>query len=101
MGKITLVVEGTTVGTLAEGRGVSIPYEVSETDSARLIAAMADFHASNFVRDDGAGNMVAYKPTIEDIIREWFNGVAKTAMRQTIDYEKRKAAVAQINVAGL
>lgn len=104
MGKITLVVEGTTVGTVAGGGGIAIPYEVSETDSARLIAAMAAFYKGKFVRPvDGSDppRVEPYQPQIGDVVREWFNDIVRTALRQTLDYEKSKAAVPPITVAGL
>lgn len=60
MGKVIFMVEGKTVGTVAEGRGVKVEYEVSETDSARLIAAMADFHAGDFAHIEGGAEDRGY-----------------------------------------
>jgi len=97
MGKITFTVEGTTVGTVAEGRGVKVEYEVSEQDSAKLVAAMADYHKGDLVDANGA----PVQPTIDLILRAWFNGCVKQALRQTADYERRKAAVQPIVVLGL
>ena len=106
MGKITLTVEGTTVGTVAAGGGIQIPYEVSETDSARLVAAMADFYKS---RLDGSGRRgpgglevtPPEPPTVEDIVRAWFNDVVRLALNQTRDFEQRNATVAPIVVTGV
>ncbi len=97
MGKITFTVEGTTVGTIAQGLGFTTQYEVSEQDSAKLVEAMADFHKSEFVNAGG----YPFQPTIQDILRAWFNGCVKQALRQTADYQRRKAAVGQISVTGL
>jgi hypothetical protein len=97
VGKISFIVEGTTVGTLAQGRGVKVEYEVSEQDSAKLVEAMADFHKGDLIDENGA----PVQPTIELILKAWFNGCVKQALRQTADYERRKAAVQPIVVAGL
>lgn len=97
MGKITFLVEGTTVGKVAEGKGVKVEYQVSEQDSARLIAAMAEFHKANLSGlTDADGN--PREPGIDDICKAWFDSAVNTALRQTKDYEMRKAAVADINV---
>jgi len=97
MGKITFIVEGTTVGTIAEGRGVKVEYEVSETDSAALVAAMADYHKADFI--DAEANPI--QPTIPLILRAWFNGCVKQALRQAEDYQKRTAPIPPIVVTGL
>jgi hypothetical protein len=97
MGRIVFTVEGSTVGTVAEGRGVVVEYQVSEQDSAKLVAAMADFHKGDLVDADG----VPVQPTIELILKAWFNGCVRQALRQTADYERRKAAVQPITVTGL
>ncbi len=100
MGKITFMVEGTTVGTVAEGRGVRVEYEVSEQDSAKLVEAMADYHKSELT-EPISETEPAPPITIERILKAWFNGCVRQALRQTADYEKRKAATPQIVVSGL
>jgi hypothetical protein len=97
MGKITFMVEGTTVGTVAAGGGVVVEYEVSEQDSDKLIAAMADYHRNDFVDADGA----PIQPTIPIILRAWFNGCVRQALRQAEDYQKRTVPVPPIVVSGL
>jgi hypothetical protein len=101
MGKITFVVEGTTVGTLAEGRGVKAEYEVSETGSAKLVEAMADYHRADLSASLGPNGEAPEPVTIERILKVWFDGCVKQALRQTADYEKRKTAPAPIAVTGL
>lgn len=97
MGKITFTVEGTTVGTVANGGGVVVEYQVSEQDSAKLVEAMADFHRGDFVDENGA----PVQPTLPMILKAWFDGCVKQALRQTDDYQKRKAAPPPITVSGL
>ena len=96
MGKITLVIEGTTVGTVANDGGVQIPYEVSEQDSGRLIAAMADFYQSRFKDENG----VPFAPNIAQVVKAWFDDVVRLALNQTRDYEQRANPPALISVAG-
>lgn len=84
MGKITFIVEGTTVGTVAEGAGFTTSYEVTEANSARLIAAMADYHSGDLANIESPG--------IPDILKAWFDSCINQALRQTADYEKRNEA---------
>jgi hypothetical protein len=59
MGTTTLTVEGTTVGTVAEGKGVVIRRSVSEQDSARIIAGKTKLMARFAI---GAAVPVAIEP---------------------------------------
>lgn len=93
MGKITFTVEGSTVGSVKEGRGVVVDYEVSEQDSAKLVEAMAHFH-------QGSLSQLERQPTIEDIVKVWFNDCVKTALRLTEEHELRKMKPAKISVTG-
>jgi hypothetical protein len=97
MGKITFMVEGTTVGTVANGGGVVIEYEVSEQDSAKLVEAMTEYHRGDFVDANG----VPVEPTLPLVLRAWFNGCVKQALRQAEDYQKRKQKIPPIVVSGL
>ena len=84
MGKITLTVEGTTVGTVANGGGVVMVKEVSETDSARLIAAYAHAFSDKFPDP----------PSIEEVLREWFDEIVTRSTDQVLEIEKFLAAQA-------
>ena len=87
MGAITLTVEGSTVGTVAEGKGVVARYEVAEADSARLIAAMAAFYRGKFVDEE----RMPFTPTIAQVVAAWFDDVVRLALNQTRDHEARKS----------
>lgn len=96
MGKITLTVEGTTVGTVATGGGVVYTYETTEEDSARLISAMGDFYSSHFtIKPDGEP---ALEKNIPNIIKVWFKDVVQSAIRLTKNLEQKKLAVQEISV---
>ena len=101
MGKISFIVEGSTVGTVAEGRGLKVEYTVSEQDSARLVAAMADYHKGDLEGSRGPDSPAPEPITIERILKAWFNGCVKQALRQAEDYEKRQQATPAITVGGL
>lgn len=90
MGKITLMVEGSTVGTVAEGRGVVIEKEVSEMDSGRLVMAYMNTYGSLF--KDENGNDVP--PTIRDILAKWFDDVIVAATDHVLAFERQEAAKA-------
>ena len=85
MGKITLTVEGTTVGTVATGGGIVAAYEVSEADSARLVAAQAG------VLNIELTNSPA---TVQAVVEGWFNRVIGQAVDEVKTYERHKAAEA-------
>lgn len=89
MGKITLTVEGKTIGTCV------LTKEVSEEDSARLMAAYAKIYSDKWV--DEAGN--AYVPTYAQIVEKWWGDVVKTSVAKVKSREREdalKAAVAGI-----
>lgn len=97
MGKITFTVEGTTVGYVEKGAGVKVEYEVSEEDSGKIIEAMADFYRSQLVDKDGT----SIAPTIEAVVKLWFNDCVRQAIRQTSDHINRQIKPAAIEVKGL
>jgi len=90
MGTITLTVEGTTVGTVAEGRGIVITKAVSEQDSARLIAAYARTYAGRWT--DEAGNPRA--PTIQEVLTAWSEGWINGSIAHVESVEREVAAEA-------
>jgi hypothetical protein len=90
MGTITLIVEGTTVGTVANGGGVTLVKEVSELDSARLISAYAHSYAGRWL--DAENN--PRQPTIEEVLSAWWNGVVSGSLAHTLSVEKEVAAQA-------
>lgn len=82
MGKIILTVEGTTVGTVANGGGVVIEKTVNETDSARLIAAYAQTYG---VELNGA-------ESIRAVLQAWFDGIVAGSVAHVSSVEKQVAA---------
>jgi len=84
MGKIILTVEGSTVGTVANGGGVVIEKTVSETDSARLIAAYASSYG---IPLNGA-------ESIRSVLQAWFDGVVAGSVAHVASVEKQVAAEA-------
>jgi len=88
MGKITLSVEGKTVGKIAQGRGVRIAKDVSEIDSGRLIAAYARSYADKWVDADGQPR----QPTIEEVLTVWWDGVIAGSIAHVQSVEKEIAA---------
>lgn len=90
MGTITVTIEGTTVGTVATGGGIVMISNVSETDSARIIAAyMAYYSAPRRNRwFDASGNPRA--PSVAETMQAWWGDVISAAM----------ACVAQHEIAG-
>lgn len=88
MGKIILTVEGTTVGTVANGGGVVIENEVSEQDSARLIAAFAHTYADRFKDENGDPR----QPSIEEVLGEWWDGIIAGSIDHVLSVEKTIAA---------
>lgn len=100
MGKISLTVEGTTVGTVATGGGIVLTKEVSETDSGRLIMAYARTYADRFKDEDGAPR----EPTIEEVLEAWFNGIVAgcvahvESVEREVAAEEAKAAISPISV---
>jgi hypothetical protein len=93
MGSITLLVQGTTVGTVAQGRGVQIVKDVSELDSGRLIAAYARSYAGRWL--DAAGQ--PRQPTIEEVLTVWWDGVVAGSIAHVQSVEKEVAADAARN----
>jgi hypothetical protein len=87
MGSITLTVEGTTVGTVAQGKGVVIRKEVSEQDSARLIAAYAKTYAGSWKDDMGQPR----NPTISEVLEKWFEGIVNGSVAHVMSVEKDQA----------
>ncbi len=100
MGKITLTVEGTTVGTVANGGGIILAKEVSEQDSGRLIQAYARAYASKWL--DANNNPRA--PSIQEVLQAWWDGVVAgsvanvRSIEMEVAAENAKADVAEINV---
>lgn len=95
MGKIIMIAEGSTVGTTAEGRGVRAEYEVSETDSARLIRAVAATYPDRL--------QILFGPppyTIEQIITVFFNEFVFWGVRCTEEYERRTMPLPPISISG-
>lgn len=90
MGKIILTVEGSTVGAVAEGRGIVVEREVSEQDSARLIMAYGALYADKWV--DEAGN--PREPSYGEIIEAWFDGIVAGSAAVVQRHEQDKAAEA-------
>jgi hypothetical protein len=88
MGVISLIVEGSTVGTVAEGRGVVIRRSVSEADSARLIKAYAHSYAENFVDENGKPR----PPSIEEVLGAWFDGIVGGSVARVLSVERELAA---------
>lgn len=88
MGKITLTVEGTTVGTVAQGGGIVLEKQVSEQDSGRLIQAYSATYAGKW--KDEAGNNRA--PTIHEVLSTWFDGVVAGSIAHVQAMEKEQAA---------
>lgn len=82
MGKIILTVEGTTVGTVAQGGGVVIEKVVSEQDSARLVAAYARTYGITL---NGAAS-------IQQVLQAWFDGVVNGSIAHVLSVEKEVAA---------
>lgn len=88
MGKIILTVEGTTVGTVAEGRGIQIVREVSEQDSARLLMAYAAIYGDQWVDESGT----PFQPTYDQIIAAWFDGIIAGSVASVRSHEQEVAA---------
>ena len=88
MGSITLLVEGTTVGTKAGGGGVEIVKQVSEQDSGRLIQAYAVSYAGKWKDEDGNNRA----PTINEVLEAWFDGVVAGSTAHVLSVEKEQAA---------
>lgn len=85
MGTITLTVEGSTVGTVAEGRGVVKRRTVSEADSSRIIQAYA-YQFRHLWPDR--------QPTHDEVIDAWFSDVIQRAREQVQYIEQEQAAQA-------
>jgi len=90
MGKITLTVEGTTVGTVANGGGVVLVKEVSEQDSGRLVQAYARGYAGRW--KDINGN--TRNPSIHEVLEAWWDGVVAGSIANVHSIEKEVAAEA-------
>jgi hypothetical protein len=101
MGKIILTVEGTTVGTVAQGGGVVIERTVSEQDSGRLVQAFAKVYGAKWVNEDGTPRA----PSIAEVLGAWFEGVVAESTAKVLEVERAEAAriaaeqVAPISVA--
>jgi hypothetical protein len=93
MGTITLTVEGTTVGTVAEGRGIVITKAVSEQDSARLIAAYARTYAGRWTDEDGKPRA----PTIQEVLTAWSEGWINGSIAHVESVEREVAAETAAN----
>lgn len=90
MGSITLTVEGTTVGTVAEGGGIQIVKTVSEQDSARLMAAYAKIYAGRWTDENGDPR----QPTYEEIVAAWWEGIVAGSVAAVKAQEQTDAAQA-------
>lgn len=85
MGKITLTVEGSTVGYVESGGGVVCVTELSDEDSARIVAAMADQQ----MRRPGQQQLTI--PTTQQIVQTWWDRRIADVKNEVIAYEQRKA----------
>lgn len=90
MGKIILTVEGTTVGTVANGGGIVIEKAVSEQDSGRLIQAYARTYAGTWTNEDGTPRT----PTVAEVVAKWFDGIIAGSVAHVASVEKQVAAEA-------
>lgn len=88
MGKVTLIVEGSTVGTVANGGGITVSKEISETDSGRLIHAYGYSYRDKWKNEDGTPR----QPRIEEVLQAWFDGVANGSIAQVMSVETEIAA---------
>lgn len=84
MGKIILTVEGSSVGTVAEGRGIVVTKEVSEQDSARLIMAYARSYRDRFVNANGEPR----QPSVEEVVTAWFDGIVAGSIAHVENVER-------------
>jgi hypothetical protein len=87
MGKITLTVEGSTVGTIATGGGLVIERSVSEQDSGRLIAAYAKVYTGKWLNGDGTPRA----PSITEVIEAWFDGIISGSVAAVCSVERQTA----------
>jgi len=87
MGKLTLEVEGSTVGTVAEGRGVRISKEVSEQNSARILSAYAYAYRERWKNEDGT----LRQPTYDEIIGAWWDGIIEGSLAFVHNHEVERA----------
>ena len=100
MGTVTLLVEGTTVGTAAQGRGFSVVRRISEADSARLIAAYAKSYAGAWKDADGSPRA----PSIEEVLLSWWDGVVSgtvahvQSVEQGLLVDEARSSIAKIAV---
>jgi hypothetical protein len=97
MGSIVLQVNGTTIGNVADGAGLEIVRAVSETDSARLIAALGEYYSSSFAPQ--RNGEPAMEKTIENIITIWWDDVIRQAKKHVERYEAKTLTVPPIVVA--
>jgi hypothetical protein len=88
MGSIVLQVNGSTVGNVADGAGIEIKREVTDQDSTRLIAALADYYKSHFVQTSPDGPKI--EKTIRNIIEIWWADVIRQALKHVERYEARQ-----------
>jgi len=93
MGKIILTVEGTTVGTVAQGGGIVIEKAVSEIDSGRLIAAYAKSYAGRWMTEATEESpSVPRQPTIQEVLEAWWDGVVAGSVAHVQSVEREEAA---------
>ena len=97
MGSIVLQVNGTTVGTVAEGRGIQVVRSVTEQDSGRLIQALGDYYAGHFSQS-GPNGEPGIEKTVENIIRVWWDDVIRQALKHVERYEARNLKPPSITV---
>lgn len=89
MSKITLIVGETTAGAVALAEGCNvIEKEVSDADSARLVAAYAVTYASKFVNSDGTPRT----PTGPEVVRAWFDGIIAGSVAHVRNVEEELAS---------
>lgn len=88
MGTITLLVEGSTVGTKANGGGIELVKQVSEQDSGRLVQAYAATYAGRWLDGNGAPR----SPTTAEVLSAWFDGVVAGSIAHVQALEKEQAA---------
>lgn len=101
MGKVIVTIEGTTVGTVAEGRGIVMEKAISEVDSGRLVAAYARSYADRWKNEDGTPR----QPAIDEVLQAWFDGIAAgsiahvESVEREVKAEEARASVVPIVVA--
>ena len=83
-----------TVSVAATQGTVTVTKNISNADLVRLIAAMGEFHESNF--HGSRGEDPPPPKTDANILRAWVNYWLQSTQRQVKDYEARAQATADV-----